>query len=105
MMSQITDKTNPLNPGTDNNQPLDVKQILMIMTQQIALLAWQKMGLQPDAVTGKIHKDLNQAKLAIDSVHKLSEAYEATLNDEERTLLQNILKDLKLNFVGLQNHQ
>ncbi len=89
--------------SAENQKPLDTKHVLMVMTQQIAVVAWQKMGLQPDSITNTIQKDLEQAKLAIDAANKLSEVYQDLLSNEEKNLLQNMLKDLKLNFVTQQN--
>ncbi len=86
-----------------SNEPIDVKQVLMVATHQLAVIAWQKMGLQPDFITNKIHKDISQAKLAIDAANALSEVYLDKLDDAEKNALQSLLKDLKLNFVQQQN--
>ena len=55
----------------EKKEPLDVYQLIMAMTQEMASVAWQKMGLQPDMMSGTIEKDLAQAKAAIDATTAL----------------------------------
>ncbi|MCL6623581.1 MAG: DUF1844 domain-containing protein [Fimbriimonadales bacterium] len=79
--------------------PLDVYLLISGSLEQFAALAWQKMGLHPDPLTGEVHRDLPQAKLAIDFVARFIEALEPQANDVERRRLQNLLSDLRINFV------
>lgn len=80
-------------------RPADVNEILMEMTQFMAALAWQKMGLQPDMVTGKIEKDIRQAKLAVDVATSLAGHLEPQLDDDDRRQIRNMVSDLRINFV------
>jgi hypothetical protein len=75
---------------------------LAIMLDQMGSVAWQKLGLQPDMVTGKIEPDLNQARIAIDVVGYLVGVIEPQLDDEDRRQLQTLVRDLKINFVQKQ---
>lgn len=80
-------------------EPIDVHQVIMIMVDQMASMAWQKMGLQVDPLTGKIEKDLKQAKVAVDVTSELCDHLVEVVDGEDRRRLQNLVSDLKVNFV------
>lgn len=84
---------------SEQAQPIDVFQFVAVMTEQLASIAWQKMGLQPDMSTGQIHKDLPQCKAAIDATAALSAIVEPQLDEPDRRQLQNLVRDLRINFV------
>lgn len=79
--------------------PIDVHVVLALMVDELASIAWQKMGLQPDMLTGKIEPDLSQAKVAIDAVAQLIPHFEPKLEDDDRRRIQNLQSDLKINYV------
>ncbi|MCW5939727.1 MAG: DUF1844 domain-containing protein [Fimbriimonadaceae bacterium] len=79
--------------------PVDVFEFLAVVIDQTSALAWQKMGLQPDFVTGEIARDLDQAKVAVDATAALAALIEPRLDDEDRRRMQNLVRDLKINFV------
>ncbi|HLO98280.1 MAG TPA: DUF1844 domain-containing protein [Fimbriimonas sp.] len=80
-----------------------IHEILAVVLDQLAGVAWQKLGLQPDMVTGKMEQDLVQAKVAVDVVAYLSNIIESEVDEEDRRQLQNLVRDLKINYV--QRHQ
>ncbi len=75
---------------------------IAIVLDQMSGVAWQKIGLQPDMVTGKIETDLNQARVAIDVVNYLASILETQLDDDDKKHLQNLVRDLKINYVQKQ---
>ncbi len=75
---------------------------LAIILDQLGSVAWQKLGLQPDMVTGKIEADLAQAKVAIDMVAHVSSVLETQLDEDDKRHLQNLVRDLKINYVQRQ---
>ncbi|MCW5936255.1 MAG: DUF1844 domain-containing protein [Fimbriimonadaceae bacterium] len=79
--------------------PIAVPEVLVIVVDQLSSLAWQKLGLQPDPVTGRLAQDLVQARMAIDSVQALSTILTPVLEGEDRRQLENLNANLKLNFV------
>ncbi len=83
----------------DVTEPLSVYAMVTMMVDQLATVAWQKMGLQPDLLTGKIHKDLDEAKVAIDLTTHLASFVEPRLDDEDRRRMHNLVRDLRLNYV------
>jgi hypothetical protein len=58
------------------------------------------MGLQPDPKTGKIEKDMDQAKLAIDASETLFKLIEESLDDDDKRQVQNLMRDLKVNYAS-----
>ena len=72
---------------------------IAVLLDQMAGVAWQMLGLQPDMVTGKIEPDLDQARVAIDVVSFLSNKLEPQLDEDDRRQIQSLVRDLKINFV------
>ncbi|OWU65905.1 MAG: hypothetical protein CBB60_002255 [Armatimonadetes bacterium Cent15-Ar3] len=72
---------------------------IAVLLDQMAGVAWQRLGLQPDMVTGKIEPDLDQARVAIDVVSFLSNKLETQLDEDDRRQIQSLVRDLKINFV------
>lgn len=82
-----------------SEEPLSVYMLLAVSLDQFASVANQKMGLQVDPITGKLDRDLKQAKIAIDVANRLVEAMDPELDEEDRRQVQALLSDLRLNFV------
>jgi len=87
-MSEETPKTAP-----------SVYQHLAVMLDQMAAVSWQKLGLHPDMVTGRLEPNLGDAKVAIDVAAYLAQLIEPTLDDEDKRQVQHLVRDLRLNFV------
>jgi|CXWL01.1.fsa_nt_gi hypothetical protein len=81
------------------NEPIDVFAALAIMAEQLAGMAWQRMGLQHDMITGKIERDLSQAKAAIDASAALAGLLEPHLDESDKRTMQNLIRDLRMNYV------
>jgi hypothetical protein len=79
--------------------PLSVYDLMVVMIDQTASVAWQKLGLQPDMMTGTIQRDIPQAKVAIDLVAYLAGQVEPKLDDEDRREMQKLVSNLRLNYV------
>lgn len=84
---------------TPEAESLNVYDALGIMMDQIAAIAWQKLGLQHDMVSGKIDPDLNQAKVAIDLVAHLVTVVNEQLSEDDRRQAQVLVRDLRMNYV------
>jgi hypothetical protein len=72
---------------------------IAVLLDQMAAVAWQKLGLQPDMVTGQIEPNLDQARVAIDVVSFLAGKLEDQLDEDDRRHVQSLVRDLKINFV------
>ncbi len=84
---------------SESQGPISVYDVAAIMAEQMASIAWQKLGLHPDPMTNTIAADLIEAKVAIDIVTYLSEQMESKLDEEDRRELHNLVRNLRLNFV------
>lgn len=80
-------------------EPLDVYTVITAMVEQMAAISWQKLGLQPDIMNGRIHADLTQAKVAIDLTAHLASFIEPKLDEEDKKRLHGLVRDLKINWV------
>jgi hypothetical protein len=78
---------------------LNVRDRLLMCIDILNQGAWISLGLISDPATGQVEADLPQAKAAIDSVAFLASRVEQDLDDETRRELQNLVRDLQLNFV------
>ncbi|HLK14995.1 MAG TPA: DUF1844 domain-containing protein [Fimbriimonadaceae bacterium] len=89
-------------PDPETKEPLSVYAVLATFVDQMSAIAWQKLGLQHDFITGKLEPDIDQARVAIDVVAKLVDALESECDEADRRQLQNLVRDLRMNFVSRQ---
>jgi hypothetical protein len=80
--------------------PIDVYSVLRLAVAQLTGVAWQMMGLQPDPFTNQVRKDIAQARIAIDAAEALVEHLKPHLRGQEARDYENLLTDLRLNFVS-----
>lgn len=67
-----------------------------MQNQQIAMMS---MGRIKNPVTDKIEKNLDYAKISIDTLDMLAEKTKGNLSDYEREFLENTISELKVAFV------
>lgn len=79
--------------------PPSVYDYVTAMVDSMASVAWQKLGLQPDLVTGSIVMDLAEAKVAIDITTHLATFIEPRLDDEDKRRIHTLIRDLRVNYV------
>ncbi len=79
--------------------PVDVYAVIMTMVDTMATIAWSKLGLQPDLGTGRIEKDLDQAKVAIDLTTHLASFIEPQLDETDKRRIHGLVRDLRMNYV------
>ncbi|MBI3292188.1 MAG: DUF1844 domain-containing protein [Elusimicrobia bacterium] len=73
--------------------PYFVTLVLSLSSSAMAYL-----GKVPNPATGKIERDLEQARFSIELLSMLENKTQGRLTDKEHRLLSNVLADLKLNF-------
>jgi len=59
------------------------------------------LGIVPNPATNKKEKNLEQAKFIIDTLDMLQEKTKNNLNDEEIKLLENMLYELKMQYISI----
>lgn len=82
-----------------NIENLEASFSMIVMS--IASSAAMSLGLTPTP-DNKIEIDKNLARFNIDLLKVLQEKTKNNLNDDEKHLIENILHDLQLKFVGLK---
>ncbi len=91
--------------GTEAPKNIDVYELLAICFEQITGIAWVKLGFQPDPVSQSLSIDLVQAKAAIDAASALSTLVESVVSSEDKSQLQTVIRNLKLNYVAKSKEQ
>lgn len=86
-------------PETAERVPLHAPDLLRWCVSLLATSAWQALGLIPDPATNKVERNLDDARLAIDATASLVEHLRPRLQDAERREFDNLLANLRLNFV------
>lgn len=66
----------------------------------IALQATIAMGIMENPATNKKEENLTQAKFLIDTLSVLKEKTKGNLSEEENNLLENVLYELRMQYVG-----
>lgn len=78
----------------------------ILFTRLLLLLqtsAMQHLGKLPDPLSGKSERDLDQARIAIDTINSIRERTHGNLSAVEERFLNQMLSDLRLNFVDELN--
>ena len=69
---------------------------LVLMFHQAA---WYQLGKVPNPMTNKVERDLEQARMSIDMLDMLKARTQGKLSEDESRVLEQVLRELKLNFV------
>jgi uncharacterized protein YjaG (DUF416 family) len=73
---------------------------LVLQNQQIAMMS---MGKLKHPVSDKIERNLDLAKISIDTLDMLKAKTKGNLSDYEAKFLDEVIKELKLNYVDEVN--
>jgi hypothetical protein len=88
-----------------NLPPVDVYSLIRYFISILSAQTWQWLGMVKNPITGNIETDLNQAKVAIDTISVLVGQMSAKLSQSEQAELQAMLSDLRINFVQQSSRQ
>ncbi len=83
----------------EGKEPVSIYGMVMMMLEQTATVSWQKLGLQPDMITGRIEPNLVEAKVAIDLAAHLTQVIDPQLDEDDRRQIHGLIRDLKINYV------
>lgn len=81
----------------DNESRIDPYLFQLVLSLQVA--AMQQMGKIMNPVSGKIERNLEHAKASIDMIGMLADKTKGNLSDEEDKFINNILHELRLNYI------
>lgn len=97
-------ETGPAGAGQRPRVPelTEMPDVYALISAYIATLGSQAfvwMGLLKDPISGKVSKDMAQARVAIDTCEFLMGQTEPVLGEADKREMQRLLADLKVNFV------
>ncbi|MDH7568528.1 MAG: DUF1844 domain-containing protein [Armatimonadota bacterium] len=85
--------------ATGGDDEVNVFDLLASFVGVLHGLAWQKLGVVANPATGRLETDLEQARVAIDTVRFLVECLERKLEPAETREMRRMVMDLQMNFV------
>jgi len=74
-------------------------QLFLSLIYSFQMQTWMHLGKLKNPVSDKIERDLQAAQMSIDMIEMLKEKSVNNNSDEENRFIEQILADLKLNYV------
>ncbi|HID11698.1 MAG TPA: DUF1844 domain-containing protein [Candidatus Latescibacteria bacterium] len=74
-------------------------QLFFSLVAMFQAAAMQQMGKLINPITGKVERDMEQARFSIDILGMLQEKTQGNLTEEERRFLDHVLFELRMNYV------
>ena len=87
----------------DPNAIPDVYSVLALFLGELRNMAWLRMGLVANPATGELETDMEQAKVAINTVGFLASQLESVVAPEEKLPLRALVSDLQMTFTQQVN--
>ncbi len=81
---------------TDKARETFLFQHLVVMFQALAL---QQMGKLTSPITGKVERDLHQAKITVDMLGMIQKKTEGNLDENEKRILDTVMMELQMNYI------
>lgn len=81
----------------EDKKSVDTNFLTLLFSLSAAVM--QNLGKVPNQLSGKMERDLIQAKAGIDILLMFKEKTRGNLSTQEESLLTNTLTDLQLNYV------
>lgn len=82
-----------------------INQLFLSLIYNFQFQTMIMLGKLANPVTGKIEKELNGAQISIDMLDMIKEKTKDNISEDEEKILNNIIADLKLNYVEELNSQ
>ena len=86
-----------------NESDIKIDQNLFQLVLSLQMAAMQNMGKIMSPISGKVERNLEQARVSIDMLNMISEKTKGNLNKEEDRFLGHILHELRLNYMDELN--
>lgn len=77
-------------------------RLVPYLAEMFRFQAWISLGKIANPMSQKVERNLDAAREAIDLLSELETKTQGNLSDDESTMLQGVLTDLRLNFVEEQ---
>jgi hypothetical protein len=85
------------NEMSDPESKMDANFFQLVISLQVASM--QYLGKIASPISGKVERNLDQARVSIDMLAMLAEKMKGNLNPDEEKFLSTALYDLRLNFL------
>ncbi len=82
--------------NTDKARETFLFQHLVVMFQTLAI---QQMGKLTSPITGKVERDLHQAKITVDMLGMIQKKTEGNLDENEKKILDTVMMELQMNYI------
>jgi hypothetical protein len=89
----------------ESGPPPTTSDLLRWCIGVLAGAAWQNLGLVPNPASKTVERNLDDARMAIDAVAALMDLIKPHLDERARREMDNLLADLRLNFVEQKSKQ
>jgi hypothetical protein len=86
--------------------PNDEKKVNPLFLQLVLSLqsaAWYQLGKTVSPISGKIERDLNEARVSIDLLTMIQEKTKGNLLEDEKKILDNTIYTLQMNYIDEMN--
>jgi len=80
-----------------------INPLFMQLIISLQSAAWYQMGKTVSPISGKIERNLDEARISIDLLAMLQEKTRGNLLDEEKKILDNTVYTLQMNYVDELN--
>lgn len=88
--------------GSDSRESMN-EYLFHHLVAMFQTLALQQMGKLVNPITGKLERDLQQARITIDMLQMIKDKTEGNLLPAERSILDRALTELQMNYVDEVN--
>ncbi len=82
---------------SEDEKAVDPLFVQLVLSFQAG--AWQHLGKVASPISGKVERDLRMAQHTIDLLGMLESKTKGNLSQEESSLLEHVLYELRLNYV------
>lgn len=83
----------------DEHTPPQVDHLYLSMLLSLEASAMQLLGKIANPMTGKVERDLAQAKITIDMIEMLEKKTSGNLSSDEDNMTKRVLYQLRMNYV------
>ena len=74
-------------------------ELFQSLVLQLAQAGWASLGKIPNPMTGTVERQLEMARLTIDTLGALETRTKGNLDEEESALLERSIRELRLNYL------
>lgn len=98
-MARRAGPARPYGDGSTMSNPSRDETLFLQLVAMFQYAAMQQMGKLPNPATGKIERDLDQARVSIDMIEMLQSRTQAARSAREGEYLDKVLFELRMNYV------